>query len=50
MILERDKKTFHQCSKQLLNVNASEIKPQRTAAAIAEIRIQDAAEASKHEL
>ena len=40
-------KAVHQCSKQPLNVNASEFKPRRNAASIAEIRIRDAAEGSK---
>ena len=39
-----------QCSKQPLNVNASEFKPRRNAAAIAEVRIRHAAEANKDEL
>ena len=43
-------KTVHQCSKQSLNVNASEFKPRRNAAAIAEVRIRGAAEANKNEL
>ena len=43
-------KMFHQCSKQPLNVNASEFKPRRNAAAIAEVRIRHAAEANKDEL
>ena len=43
-------KTVHQCSKQPLNVNANEFKPRRNTAAIAEIRIRDAAEANKNEL
>ena len=43
-------KTVHQCSKQPLNVNANEFKPRRNAAAIAEVRIRDAAEANKDEL
>ena len=43
-------KLVHQCSKQPLNANASEFKPRRNAAAIAEVRIRDAAEANKDEL
>ena len=43
-------KTVHQCSKQPLNVNGNEFKPRRNAAAIAEIRFQDAAETNKNEL
>ena len=43
-------KTVHQCSMQPLNVNANEFKLRRNTAAIAEIRIQDAAEAHKNEL
>ena len=43
-------KMVHQCSKPPLNVNASEFKPRRNAAAIAEVRIRDAAEANKDEL
>ena len=43
-------KTVHQCSKQPLNVNASEFKQRRNAAAIAEVRIWDPAEANKDEL
>ena len=43
-------KTVHQCSKQLLNVNANESKPRRNTPAIAEIQIRDAAEANKNEL
>ena len=46
----RRQKTVHQCSKQPLNVNANEFKPRRNAAAIAEVRIRDAAEANKNEL
>ena len=43
-------KTVHQCSNQPVNVDASEFKPRRYAAAIAEVSIQDAAEANKNEL
>ena len=43
-------KTVHQCSKQPLNVNGNEFKPRRNAAAIAEVRIRDAAEGNKNEL
>ena len=43
-------KTAHQCSKQPLNVNISEFKPRRNAAALAEVWIQDAAEAKKNKL
>ena len=50
MILGRDKKKIHQCSKQPLNVNANELKPRKNAAAIADIQIRDAAEANKNEL
>ena len=49
MILGRQK-TVHQCSKQPLNVNASEFKSRRNTAEIAEARIRDTAEASKDEL
>ena len=40
-------KTFHQCSKQPLNVNTNEFKPRRNAAARTEVRIRDAAETNK---
>ena len=43
-------KTVHQCSKQPLNVNASELKPRRNAAATTEFRIREAAEVNKNEL
>ena len=43
-------KTVHQCSKQQLYVNASQFKPWRNAAAIVEVRIQDAAEVNKDEV
>ena len=43
-------KTVHQCSKQTLNVNASEVKPRKNATAIAEVRIRGTAEANKNEL
>ena len=43
-------KTVHQCRKQPLNVNASEFKPRRNAAAIAEVQIHEAAEANKDKL
>ena len=43
-------KTVHQCSKQPLNASTSKFKPRRNAAAIAEVRIWDAAEANKDEL
>ena len=43
-------KTVHQCSKQPLNVDANEFKPRRNAAAVAEVRIRDAAEVNKNEL
>ena len=49
MILGRDKKRVHQCSKQPVNVNANEFKPGKNAAAIAEVRIQEAAEANENE-
>ena len=42
--------TVHQCCKQPLNVNANEFKLWRNAAAIAEVQIQDAAEANKDEM
>ena len=42
-------KRVHQCSKQPVNVNANEFKPPRNAAAIAEVRIQEAAEANENE-
>ena len=50
MILGRDEKTVHKCSKQPLNVNASEFKPRTNAAAIAEDRIRDAVEVNKNGL
>ena len=40
----------HQCSKQSLNINASEFKPLMNAAEIAEVRIRDGAESNKDEL
>ena len=43
-------KTVFQCSNQPLNVNASESKPRRNAAAIPEVQIGDAAQANKDEL
>ena len=43
-------KTVHQCSKQPLSVNASEFKPRRNAAVIAEVRAPDADEANQDEL
>ena len=43
-------KTIFQCSNQPLNVNASESKPRRNAAAIPEVQIGDAAQANKDEL
>ena len=43
-------KAVHQCSKQPLNVNASEVKPRKNAAAIAEVRTRGTAEANKNEL
>ena len=48
MILGRDTKTVHQCSKQPLNVNTNEFKPRRNAAAIAEVAAE--AKANKNEL
>ena len=55
MILGRDTKTVHQCSKQPLNVNTNEFKPRRNAAAIAEVAAEakankNAAESNKNEL
>ena len=43
-------KAVHQCSKQPLNINAFELRPQRNVAATAEVRIRDAAEVNKVEL
>ena len=45
MTLGRDKKQFIDAAS-----NANEFKPRRNAAAIAEVRIRDAAEASKNKL
>ena len=36
---KKTKKTVYRCTKQLLNVKASEFKPIRNASAIAEVRI-----------
>ena len=47
---KRQKKMVHQCSKQSLNINASEFKPLMNAAEIVEVRIRDGAESNKDEL
>ena len=47
---QKRQKTVHQCRKQPLNVNASEFKPRRNAAAIPEVQIRDAAGMNKYEL